>query len=200
MTPTAQLRLLRLVNLLAALWLLLIVVPCQASSYRWTDKNGTLHFSDTPPAGYVPQRELDLSDPEQRPLIRKMPPIYRDHVFRLFLVSEQQDRLEFDLEYTAIHHSYTEIVEGRVMATISAVDSARTPTYLAYTVAPVEGGDGRVKLVNYLSKYSPSHLETDSLMLTLYRNDREKGVAKLIFNKEIPFRKSWEKIPGGRYQ
>jgi hypothetical protein len=190
-------------SLLAMAMLLVLLLPfkpCHADSYRWTDRDGTLHFSDTIPADTIPQESLDITDPAQRPLMSEMPPLYQDEVFRLLLISEKPDRLEFELEYSAIHRTYKDLIKGGVFVWIVAVDSARTPSWLAWTGANVESGNGRVKLVNTLSKQSPTSLETDSLILTLYRRDRAQGVEKTLFSKEIPFRKSWEKMPRITYR
>jgi hypothetical protein len=189
-----------LLNLVPLLGLLFLAVPGHGSSYHWTDREGTLHFSDTLPPGPVPQETLDLTDPGQRPLLVTKPPVYQDKVMRLSVVAEREDHLEFELEYTAIHHAYPEIIKGGAFVWLCAVDSSRSPTGLAWVGANLEGGDGRVKLVNTLSKQSPPKLATDGLILTVQRRDRAQGVDQTLGRTEIPFRKNWEKQSGVTYR
>jgi hypothetical protein len=179
--------------------LFLFATSIQAASYKWTDRDGSLHFSDTPPAYEVPQKSLSIEDHEQRPLMGKGLVIYQDRVFKIVLSDEQDDKLHFKVSYNNIQRAYPEVIRGNTLIYICATQQDRTYTYLAYTVAPVEGGSTTLSLVNGLSKQSPSRLVTDSLHMTLYRDDRKTKEFKILFKKAIPFSKVWEKQAGVVY-
>ena len=186
--------------LLSLLTLLFLTTTSHAASYKWTDRDGTLHFSDTPPAYEVPKENLNVADPEQRPLLVMPVVVYSDRVFRLLLTAEQDDLLQFELTYTDIQRSFPETISGNVRLQICAIDRKRSSTYLAYTVVPVEGGSKSFQLKNRLSKQSPSSLETVSLSLSLYDNGPDRKKYRNLFSKEIPFGKFWQKRKDGVYQ
>lgn len=189
-----------LTPILASALFLSATSMCAAGSYKWTDRDGSLHFSDSLPTYEVPKENLNPADPEQRPLLEKPLLIYSDKVFRLTLTAEEDDILKFDLTYTNIQRSYPETISGKVRLQICAVDRARSSTYLSYTVAPVEGGSKTFQLTNKLSKQSQSYLETESLYVFLYYDDRDRKEFRKLFTKEIPFGKIWHKRQGGVYQ
>jgi len=193
-------RQLLLTHILAAALLLAAAAPCVAGSYKWTDREGTLHFSDSPPAGDIPRESLDPADPEQRPLLGKPLLVYRDNVFTLTLTKEHDDLLQFDLTYTEIHRSYPEVVSGAPRVQLSAVTNERFYTYLAYSVHPVEGGSKTLQLINRMSKQSPSSLETGSLRIFLYDYGPDRKTVRELFATDIPFGKRWQKKKGVLYQ
>ncbi|MBP1728345.1 MAG: hypothetical protein H6Q56_718 [Deltaproteobacteria bacterium] len=186
--------------ILAIALLLATIAPSAAGSYRWTDRTGTLHFSDTLPAEDVPLDNLDPADPEQRPLLEKPLLIYSDKVFRLTLTAESEDLLQFELSYTDIQRIFPEVISGNARLQICAVDRERSSTYLAYSVQPVEGGRKTFQLTNRLSKQSPSDLETESLSLSLYDNGPDRKKYRNLLTREIPFGKIWHKRKGVVYQ
>lgn len=178
----------------------LFAVASHAANYRWTDRDGTLHFSDTPPSYEVPRNSLSIEDHEQRPLMGKGLVVFQDRVFKIVLVDEQQDKLLFDVEYANVHNAYPEAVRSTLRLIVSSVDRGRTATYLAYTVAPVNGGSNKLRLMNSLTRNSPSRLETELLHISLYVDNREKKGFRILLKKEIRFRKVWEKRAGVEYQ
>jgi len=193
-------RQLLLTHILAAALLLAAAAPCVAGSYKWTDREGTLHFSDSPPAGDILRESLDLADPEQRPLLGKPLLVYRDNIFTLTLTKETDDLLQFDLAYTNIHRSFPEVVRGAPRVQLCAVTSERIYTYLAYSVLPVEGGSKTLQLINRMSKQSPSSLETGSLRIFLYDYGPDRKTVRELFATDIPFGKRWQKKKGVLYQ
>jgi len=193
-------RQLLLIQILATALFLAAVATCVAGSYKWTDQEGTLHFSDSPPAGEIPRESLDLADPEQRPLLGKPLVVYRDNVFTLTLTKEADDLLQFDLAYTDIQRSFPAVVSGSPRVQLCAITSERFYTYLAYSVHPVEGGSKTLQLINRMSKQSPSSLETESLRIFLYDNGPDQKKARELFSKDIPFGKRWQKKKGVLYQ
>ncbi|MCM2357050.1 MAG: DUF4124 domain-containing protein [Geobacteraceae bacterium] len=181
--------------------LLSLLTTSHAASYKWTDRDGTLHFSDTPPSYEVPKDSLSFEDNEQRPLMGKGLVVYQDRVLKIVLADEQQDKLLFDVEYTDVQHVYPEAVRGTLrLMIVSSLDRGRTSTYLAYTVAPVDGGSRKFSMMNALSDHSPSRLETELLHISLSVDDREKKDYRILLKKDIPFRKVWEKRAGVKYQ
>lgn len=189
-----------LTQILASALLLSATATCVAGSYKWTDQEGTLHFSDSPPAGEIPRESLDPADPEQRPLLGKPLVVYHDNVFTLTLTKETDDLLQFDLAYTNIHRSFPEVVSGAPRVQLCAITSEHFYTYLAYSVHSVEGGSKTLHLINRMSKQSPSSLETESLRIFLYNNDPDQKKARELFSTDIPFRKRWQKKKGVLYQ
>jgi len=193
-------RQLLLTHILAAALLLAAASPSVAGSYKWTDREGTLHFSDSPPAGDILRESLDPADPEQRPLLGKPLLVYRDNVFTLTLTKESDDLLQFDLAYTNIHRSFPEVVSGAPRVQLCAVTSERIYTYLAYSVLPVEGGSKTLQLINRMSKQSPLALETGSLRIFLYDYGPDRKTVRELFATDIPFGKRWQKMRGVLYQ
>lgn len=188
-----------LIPILATALFLVAASICAAGSYKWTDRNGSLHFSDSPPAYEIPRQNLNPADPEQRPLLDKPLLIYIDKVFRLMLIAETDDLLQFELTYTDIQRSFPEVISGNPRLQLGAVNRERSSTYLAYTVVPIEGGSKTIQLINCLSNKSPSVLETELLVISLsdYGQDRKKSLN--LFTKEIPFGKIWHKRRGEIY-
>lgn len=186
-------------------WLLLLPILLfpfsagHAASYKWTDRNGTLHYSDTPPAKDVQKSLLRLEDPEERPLLGKGQMVYQDRTFKILLADEQQDSLLFDVQYRDVQRAYPDAVTGNLRLLISAVDRSLTSTYLAYTVMPVQGGTRRFEMTNRMSGHSPQSLETDLLKILLY-NDEDKQKVKVLLDTAIPFRKEWSKRDGVTYK
>lgn len=179
---------------------LAFVGSCPAGSYRWTDRDGTLHFSDALPAEDIPRESLSPVDPEQRPLLVKPVILYRDPVFVVTLEGEEDDELQFSVDYSGIHHAYPELVRSPGRLLLSAVDRGNTPTYLSFTVAPVAGGSDRLTLTNAMTRHTESHLETVILRLTLSLNDRERDDRRILFTTDIPFVKHWQKREGVAYR
>lgn len=175
-------------------------VTCVAGSYKWTDRDGTLHFSDTLPAEDVPLADLDPADPEQRPLLGKPLVVYQDKVFIVTLTKESDDLLQFDLTYTDIHRAFPEIVSSMPRLQINAVTGERIYTYLAYSVFQVEGGSKTLQFINRMSKLSPSSLETESLRISLYDYSPDRNKSRELFSTNIPFVKQWQKQKGVLYQ
>ena len=122
--------------------------------------------------------------------------VFQDRVFKIILADEQQDKLLFDVEYTNVHHVYPEAVRGTLRLIVSSADRGQAFHILAYTVAPVDGGDKKFSMMNALSNHSPSRLETELLHISLFVDDREKKDYRIMLKKDIPFRKVWEKRPG----
>lgn len=185
---------------LLSLFFIIAATASHAASYKWTDRDGTLHFSDTPPSYEVPKSTLSIEDNEQRPLMGMGHVVYQDRAFKIVLADEQQDKLLFDVEYTNVQRVYPEAIRGTLRLIVSSLDRGRTSTYLAYTVAPVDGGSRKFSMTNALSNHSPSRLETELLQISLYVDDREKKDFRILLKKEIPFRKVWEKRAGVKYQ
>lgn len=187
-------------QLLTVLFIIIAATTTRAASYKWTDRDGTLHFSDTPPSYEVPKKSLSIEDDEQRPIMDKGQIVYQDRVFKIVLVDEQQDKLLFDVEYNNVQRAYPEAIRGTLRLLVSSVDRGRTSTYLSYNVAPVDGGSKKFRMMNALSNHSPSRLETEWLHISLTVDDREKKDYRILLKKEIPFRKVWEKRVGVNYQ
>ena len=187
-----------------AIWVMVAVLLaagiCQAGSYKWTDREGTLHLSDTPPAGEVPLEDLDPADPGQRPLLGKQLLIYSDATFRLFLSAEEDDLLQFELVYTDIHRAFPDIVASAGRIFVCAVGRQEGYSYLSYSVAAVEGGSKRLQLTNALSRHSPDDLETESLRILFHTNGTGNRETRSLFTTDIPFGKSWQKRKGKKYQ
>jgi len=186
--------------LMAAILLLVPSGGIRAASYKWTDREGTLHFSDSIPAADIPTEGLDPADPEQRPLLGKPLTVYRDKVFTIALMVESDDLLQFDLTYTDVQRTFPEVVGGTPRIQISAIPVERIYTYLAYSVAPVEGGSKTVPLMNRMSKQSPQSLETEALRLFFYEPGRDRQKLLELFSVDIPFVKRWQKRKGVTYQ
>src|SRR6266702_4184511 len=171
----------------------LLAATSRGASYKWSDEAGVLHFSDTPPPQAVPQHSFSLADADQRPLLEGDIVIFEDQVFKVMLDEEKDDELRFKVEYINIQRTFPDIIQGNALLFICAVNRERKSTYLAYTVAKVDGGSKVLTLSNKVSKQSPSRMETEGLIITLYHDDREKKEIKILFKKEIPFQKRWEK-------
>lgn len=186
--------------LLSLIILLFLQTTTHAASYKWTDRDGTLHFSDTPPSYEVPKSTLSIEDNEQRPLMGPGQVVYQDKVFKIILAEEQQDKLLFDVEYNNVQRAYPEAIRGTLRLIVSSLDRGRTYTYLAYNVAPVDGGSRKFRMTNALSNHSPDRLETELLHISLSVDDREKKEYRILLKKEIPFRKVWEKRAGVKYE
>lgn len=178
---------------------LLNALTCQAALYRWTDQTGVIHFSDSLPPKEIPQEQLNLADPEQRPLLKKPLVVFQDNIFRVILISEKNDSMQFDVTYTEIHHNFPEIIRYKTRLILGSAGGGGA-TYLRYTAAPVEGGSATLKFTNGLSKRSPSKFETEYLYISLYYHDPEKKEDKPLYKKDIPYRKVWEKNVDGVYQ
>lgn len=177
---------------------ILNALTCEAALYRWSDQAGIIHFSDSLPVEDVPQEQLNLVDPAQRPLLKKPLKVYQDNVFRVMLTAEDDDSVQFDVIYTEIHRTFPEIIRCKTKMYLCAV-SREVTSYLTYTVVPVEGGSATLRLTNRLSKHSPSRLQTETLNINLFYRDPETNEDRALFSKEIPFGKVWEKRADGVY-
>lgn len=176
--------------------LLFHTAACQAGQYQWKDQAGTIHYSDSIPLEDVLQKHLNPADPRQRPLIKKPVILFADQVFRVRLLTEEDDSLQFDLTLNEIHRTFPDIIRGHARIFLCAV-SQEVTSYLEYTVAPVEGGSTTLRLTNRLSKHSPEQLQTETLKILLYESEPGKTDVKTLFSREIPFVKIWEKKAAG---
>lgn len=170
-----------------------------AGYFQWTDADGAVHFSDTPPSKKT-RKVLRVNDdtgtasPVQSQSDRINKVVYQDDVFTLVLKNETPSSLAFELTYQDIDRAFPRVLKSETTVFLSAVSGTATGTlFLLHDTPKIEGTNNTVTVLNQLTKQSPSDMETDNLRFTLYQENKGRGYIGKLFEKRIPFKKVWWK-------
>lgn len=183
-----------LVTALILLWLL--SSTCFAEGYKWTDEEGTFHFSDMPRPISTTLPPQKYSNEQERGRLGKNIVIYADKslyapdeykIIKVTLVSESKDYLLFDIEYY-FAEELTDTSLNSYLGLNVYPSNVKEDTYVATPFVMPASGKNKISYKLSMSKYSQDSLMTDILKLYM-RNSRKK----IVVERVIPFEKQWRK-------
>ena len=201
-------------TLFSACILLILLTPCHATSYKWVDDKGVMHFGDAPPkkkgfknleelseTGISPGKGTFNSVPtkkeEPEPPLNKVIFEHSDphnmseyRITKVTLMKEELNSYHFDIEYIDPEFIQSVRITERATILISADDK----NFTSYTNAYLMAGKGKIRVVMGLLSTAPEYLETTELKMMIVYNVRRNGRYQIepLHKMIMSYKRKWQ--------
>lgn len=179
---------------------LFIANGAYCETYSWTDDNGALHFSDTPPASMkkekrrtpIKKSEIEVTSKWVRQ--KNGYRLYENDQISVVITKDENNQLIFNVMYKLSPDMEQYIHNGMLRISVSPWDLSLpqgVSSYLSSSTHVPQALSGNIEMQASPTDNTPGGVSSSSIAISISIDNQDTGKRRYELWRVVPYRKDW---------